>query len=45
MTFTCGSTSRNRITDVERIMHKLKKPEEDLFVYEETMVNCWCNLR
>ncbi|CAN1755774.1 hypothetical protein LINPERHAP1_LOCUS5866, partial [Linum perenne] len=26
--------------------HKLKKPvEEDLFVYEASVVNCWCDLR
>ncbi|CAN1178276.1 hypothetical protein LINPERHAP2_LOCUS33578, partial [Linum perenne] len=27
-------------------MHKLKKPvEEDFFVYEASVVNCWCDLR
>ena len=34
------------VTDTERVMHKLKKPvEEDLFVYEASVVNCWCDLR
>ncbi|CAN1127827.1 hypothetical protein LINPERPRIM_LOCUS29852, partial [Linum perenne] len=43
--FTRGSASRNKMTDTERVMHKLKKPEEDLFVYEASVVNCWCDLR
>ncbi|CAN1188419.1 hypothetical protein LINPERPRIM_LOCUS35382 [Linum perenne] len=44
--FTHGSASRNsKMTDTERVMHKLKKPEEDLFVYEASVVNCWCDLR
>ncbi|CAN1725789.1 hypothetical protein LINPERHAP1_LOCUS238, partial [Linum perenne] len=33
------------VSEVDRIMYKMKKPEEDLFVYEESEVNCWCDLR
>ncbi|CAN1127624.1 hypothetical protein LINPERHAP2_LOCUS4160, partial [Linum perenne] len=40
--FTRGPASRNKMTDVERVMHKMKKPDEDLFVYEARVVNCWC---
>ncbi|CAN1148906.1 hypothetical protein LINPERPRIM_LOCUS38374 [Linum perenne] len=39
--FTHGSASRSsKMTDTERVMHKLKKPEEDLFMYEANVVNC-----
>ncbi|CAN1163582.1 hypothetical protein LINPERPRIM_LOCUS32709, partial [Linum perenne] len=45
--FNSGSRSqKSKLTDTERVMHKLKKPvEEDLFVYEASVVNCWCDLR
>ncbi|CAN1120219.1 hypothetical protein LINPERHAP2_LOCUS84 [Linum perenne] len=45
--FNSGSRSRkSMLTDTERVMHKLKKlVEEDLFVYEASVVNCWCDLR
>ncbi|CAN1156989.1 hypothetical protein LINPERHAP2_LOCUS21270 [Linum perenne] len=43
--FTSGSKTRNS-KHTKRVMHKLKKPvEEDLFVYEASVVNCWCDLR
>ena len=33
------------VSEVDRIMYKMKKPQEDLFEYELSEVNCWCDLR
>ncbi|CAN1215932.1 hypothetical protein LINPERPRIM_LOCUS439, partial [Linum perenne] len=47
MVFTHGerSRARDKVSDYDRIMYKMKKPEEDLFEYELSEVNCWCDLR
>ncbi|CAN1807212.1 hypothetical protein LINPERHAP1_LOCUS24953, partial [Linum perenne] len=40
-----ASFSYSNIIDVERIMHKLKKQEQDWFMYDGGEINCWCDLR
>ncbi|CAN1757404.1 hypothetical protein LINPERHAP1_LOCUS6512 [Linum perenne] len=47
MVFTHGerSRARDKVSEVDRIMYKMKKPQEDLFEYELSEVNCWCDLR